>query len=230
PQLLLLLALVLIYLYNFRVLDLGRIPYMSGFIKNIYAFVNLGMAGFVLATVAVRFVFPAVSAEGPAFWLIRKSPISMRDFLWSKFWTGLVPVLVLTEMLTIAANELLGVDPFLKVVSAGAIVFLSFALVGLATGLGARYPRFTADNPSQVAGSYGGVAFMILAVLLIIVMIVLLGWPSTTYLIFSLRRMPIPTGRLVMMAASFAAAIAISIATWLHGMRSGIRALEAMSN
>ncbi len=29
-QLLLLLALVLIYLYNFRVLDLGRIPYMSG--------------------------------------------------------------------------------------------------------------------------------------------------------------------------------------------------------
>jgi len=229
-QLLLLLALVLIYLYNFRVLDLGRIPYMSGFIKNVYAFVNLGMAGFVLATVAVRFVFPAVSAEGPAFWLIRKSPISMHDFLWSKFWTGLVPVFVLTETLTIAANELLGVDPFLKVVAAVAIVFLSFALVGLATGLGARYPRFTADNPSQVAGSYGGVAFMILAVLLIIVMIVLLGWPSTTYLIYQLRHMPIPTGRLVVMAASFVAAIAISITTWLHGMRSGVRALEAMSD
>ena len=151
------------------------------------------MAGFVLATVAVRFVFPAVSAEGPAFWLIRKSPISMHDFLWSKFWTGLVPVLLLTETLTIAANELLGVDPFLKIVAAAAIVFLSFALVGLATGLGARYPRFTADNPSQVAGSYGGVAFMILAVLLIIVTIVLLGWPSTTYLMFKLRRMAIPT-------------------------------------
>ena len=78
-QLLLLLALVLLYLYNFRVLDLERIPYMSGFIKNIYAFVNLGMAGFVMATVAVRFVFPAVSAEGAAFWIIRTSPISLRD-------------------------------------------------------------------------------------------------------------------------------------------------------
>jgi ABC-2 type transport system permease protein len=229
-QLLLLLALVLIYLYNFRVLDLERIPYMSGVIKNVYAFVNLGMAGFVLATVAVRFVFPAVSAEGPAFWLIRKSPISMHDFLWSKFWTGLVPVLILTETLTIAANELLGVDPFLKIVAAAAIVFLSFALVGLATGLGARYPRFTADNPSQVAGSYGGVAFMILAVLLIIVMIVLLGWPSTTYLMFTLRRRAIPTARLIMMVTSFAAAVAISVATWLHGMRSGVRALDAMSN
>ena len=91
---------------------------MSGFIKNVYAFVNLGMAGFVMATVAVRFVFPAVSAEGAAFWIIRTAPISMRDFLWSKFWTGLVPVLVLTEGLTIAANEFLGVDPFLKVVAA----------------------------------------------------------------------------------------------------------------
>jgi ABC-2 type transport system permease protein len=229
-QLLLLLALVLIYLYNFRVLDLGRIPYMSGFVKNVYAFVNLGMAGFVLATVAVRFVFPMVSAEGPAFWLVRKSPVSMHDFLWSKFWTGFVPVLVLTETLTIAANELLDVDPFLKIVAAGAIVFLSLALVGLATGLGARYPRFTADNPSQVAGSYGGVAFMILAVLLIIVIIALLGWPSTTYLYYQLRHRPIPSGRMVMMGLSFVAAVGISLATWLHGMRSGVRALDAMSN
>jgi len=229
-QLLLLLALVLIYLYNFRVLDLQRIPYMSGFIKNVYGFVNLGMAGFVLATVAVRFVFPAVSAEGAAFWIIRTSPVSLSDFLWSKFWSGIIPILVLTETLTIAANELLGVDPFLKVVAAGGIVLLSFALVGLATGLGARYPRFAADNPSQVAGSYGGVAFMILAVLLIIVVIVLLGWPSTTYLIFQVRRIPIGTGRLILMSASFGAAAVISVAAGLIGMRSGVRALDAMSN
>ena len=90
-QLLLLVALMLVYLYNFRVLDLDRIPYMSGVLKNTYAFLNLAMAGFVMATVAVRFVFPAVSAEGAAFWIIRTAPISLKDFLWSKFWTGLVP-------------------------------------------------------------------------------------------------------------------------------------------
>jgi hypothetical protein len=111
-----------------------------------------------------------------------------------------------------------------------AIVFMSFALVGLAAGLGARYPRFTADNPSQVAGSYGSVAFMIVAVLLIIVTIVLLGWPSTTFLYYQLRHRPIPTVRVVMMGLSFGAALAISMIAWLHGMRSGVRALEAMSN
>jgi ABC-2 type transport system permease protein len=227
-QLLLLLALTLVYLYNFRVLDLDRIPYMSGVLKNLYAFLNLAMASFVMSTVTVRFVFPAVSAEGAAFWIIRTAPISLRDFLWSKFWTGLVPILILTEGLIVAGNELLGVDPFLKRMCAVAVIFMAFALVGLGTGLGARYPRFAADNPSQVAGSYGGVAFMIVAVLFILVMIGLLGWPSSVYLFHQMRNRAIPQGQLIAMALSFALAAALSIATCLLGMRTGIRALQAM--
>jgi ABC-2 type transport system permease protein len=225
-QLLLLLALVLVYLYNFRVLDLERIPYMSGVVKNVYAFVNLAMAGFVMATVAVRFVFPGVSAEGAAFWIIRTAPISLRDFLWSKFWIGLVPVLVLSEALTVTANELLGVDPFLKIVAAVAIVFMSFALVGLATGLGARYPRFAADNASQVAGSFGGIAFMVMAVLFVLVTIALVGWPSSVYLFHQVRHRPLDSAQLAGIAASFAAAALVSVATWWFGMRTGVRALQ----
>ena len=227
-QLLLLCALVLVYLYNFRVLDLERVPYMSGVIKNFYAFVNLGMAGLVMATVAVRFVFPAVSAEGEAFWIIRAAPISLGDFLWSKFWTGFVPVLVLTELLTIVANELMGVDPFLKVVSALAVVFMSLALVGLATGLGARYPRFRADNITQVAGSYGGVTFMVGAVLFLAVMIVLVGWPSSTFLWHRFRRARLSDLEQALMAASFLGAAGVSLATWWLSMRLGVRALQQM--
>ncbi|MEW6323447.1 MAG: hypothetical protein AB1635_20440 [Acidobacteriota bacterium] len=225
-QLLLLLALMLVYLYNFSVLDLDRIPYMSDVLKNSYAFLNLAMAGFVMATVTVRFVFPAVSAEGLAFWIIRTSPVPLADFLWSKFWTGLVPVLLLTECLVVASNELLGVDPFLKWVTAVSIVFMSFALVGLATGLGARYPRFTADNPSQVAGSYGGVAFMILAVLFVLVFIGLIGWPASVYLFSRVRRLPLTETRQALIVACFASAAAMSALTWWYGMRTGVRALE----
>ena len=227
-QLLLLVALMLVYLYNFRVLDLDRLPYMSGVVKNLYAFLNLAMAAFVMATVAVRFVFPAVAAEGAAFWIIRTAPISLRDFLWSKFWSGLVPVLVLSEILIVAGNELLGVDPFLKQMSAVAIVFMSFALVGLATGLGARYPRFAADNPSLVAGSYGGVAFMIVAVLFILVMIGLLGWPSSVYLFSQVRNRPLTDFQQVMFYLCFASAAILSVAIWLLGMRTGVQALQAM--
>jgi ABC-2 type transport system permease protein len=227
-QLLLLLALVMVYLYNFRVLDLDRNPYMSGVIKNVYAFVNLAMAGLVMSTVCARFVFPAVSSEGAAFWIIRTAPVSLRAFLWSKFWIGFFPVFLLTELLTVAANHFLGVAPLLRVVAAAAVFFMSLALVGLATGLGARYPRFNADNPSQVAGSYGGVAFMIMAVLFMIVLIVLVGWPSSVFVWYSTTHLPVPARALLLGGGAYAAAILLSLTTWWLGMRSGATALESM--
>jgi ABC-2 type transport system permease protein len=229
-QLLLLLALMFIYLYNFRVLDLDRIPYMAGVVKNSYAFLNLGLAGFVMATVAARFVFPAVSTEGAAFWIIRTAPVALRDFLWSKFWSGLIPVLVLSLVLTVVANEYLGVAPFLKAVTAIGIVFMSFALVGLATGLGARYPRFSADNATQVAGSPGGVAFMIAAVSYILSMVALLGWPSSVFM-WRMSRVPARPLRpedITLMVVCFGAAIVLSVGVFLYGMRSGAKALDEM--
>jgi ABC-2 type transport system permease protein len=225
-QLLLLLALAVVYVYNFRVLDLDRIPYMGFVIRNLYAFLNLLLAGFVLSAVAVRFVFPAVSAEGPAFWIVRSSPVSMRAFLWSKFWTGLPPVLVLAFGLTVVSNRYLGARPFLQVVCAVAVVFMSFALVGLAAGMGARHPRFSAENLTQVAGSYGGVAFMVLAVLFLLAMIVLLGVPTAIYLGSEYNRIPLTTGRRAQMALAFATAAGLSVFVFLRSMRSGVRALE----
>lgn len=227
-QLLLLLALVLIYLYNFSVLDLERVPAMGAMLKNLYAFLNLGMAGLVMATVSARFVFPAVSSEGAAFWVIRTSPVALRDFLWVKYWMGLVPVGTLTIGLTLAANEVLHVDPFLKLVTTVGIVFMCIALVGLATGLGACYPRFGADNPTQVAGSYGGVAFMIASVCFVMAMIALLGWPSSVYLFSRARHRVIPDLQLAAMGACFVAAVVMSLATWLLAMRAGVAALERM--
>ncbi len=227
-QLLLLVALTLVYVYNFRVLDLERIPYLSRTLKNLYAFVNLAMAGFVLSAVAVRFIFPAVSAEGGAFWVVRTSPVSMKAFLWSKFWTGLVPVVILAECLTIVSNHFLGVTPFLQVVTATAVFFMSFALVGLAAGMGARYPRFNAESMTQVAGSYGGIAFMVAAVFFSLLEIVLVAWPSSVYFWYDYRHAPVPSRLWLPMGLAFGAAITASIVVFWTSMKQGVQALEEM--
>jgi ABC-2 type transport system permease protein len=227
-QLLLLVALALVYVYNFRVLDLDRIPYMSRVVKNAYAFVNLAMAAFVTSAVAVRFVFPAVSGEGPAFWIVRTAPVRMSSFLWSKLWTGLVPVLLLAEALTVASNHLLGVPLSLKLLCAAAILFMTLALVGLACGMGARHPRFTAENLAQVAGSYGGVAFMVLAVLYILVTVALVAWPASSWLWHEYRGLPLAPRRQAWMALCLAGALALSLLTFWTAMRRGVRALEEL--
>ena len=228
-QLLLLLALVAVYIYNFSVLDLDRVPYMGRVIRNAYAFVNLAMASFVLSSIAVRFVFPAVSMESTSFWIVRTSPVSMSAFLWSKFATGFVPIVCFATFLTIVANQMLGVHPFLKGLTAVAVIFMSLALVGLAAGLGAQYPRFGAENVNQIAGSYGGVVFMVTAVAFICIEIALLAWPTSIFLYYDFRGVAIPTARKAMMVTGIAAAIGLSLVVFRFSMKRGIRALTALA-
>src|ERR1700730_18592443 len=115
----------------------------------------------------------------------------------------------------------------MQLMSAIPMVFMRVALVGLAMGLGARYPRFGADV-SQVAGSYGGVAVMLQAVLFVMLVIVLLSWPSSLFLLHQTRGTPFTVGQELLTAACFATAAGLSVGIWLLSMRAGVRALERM--
>src|SRR3990172_9325892 len=95
-QLFLLLALTVVYLYSFKLLPLERAAMPSFFLQNLISFLNLGMVGFVTSAVAVRFVFPAVSLEGESFWIIRSSPLALKEFLWAKFWSSILSFLFLS--------------------------------------------------------------------------------------------------------------------------------------
>jgi len=152
----------------------------------------------------------------------------MKAFLWSKFWTGLVPLMILAECLTVVSNHFLGVAPFLNVVTATAVFFMTFALVGLAAGMGARYPRFNAESMTQVAGSYGGISFMVAAVLFTLVEIVLVSWPSSVYLWYDYRSAPLPSRLWLPMALAFGTAIAVSMVVFWTSMKQGVQALEDM--
>jgi ABC-2 type transport system permease protein len=227
-QLMLLLALAFVYLYSFRAMDPGRMPWVGDMIRSGYVFLNLALAAFILAAIAVRFVFPAVSAEGYAFWIVRTAPIKISAFLWSKFWSAVIPVLVMAETLTLISNHFLRADFFLQVLAAVAIAAMAFALVGLAAGLGAIYPRFRAENVAQVAGSYGGVAFMVLAVLFILVEVVLLAWPASQYLWHQYRGLAMSPGQRIGSGVAYALALSVCALVFWVPMRRGIRALEAL--
>ncbi|UCG79674.1 MAG: hypothetical protein JSV60_06725, partial [Desulfobacterales bacterium] len=48
-QLFLLVALIIVYLYNFKVLPIEKAPIKTFYLQNILSFLNMGLAGFVLA-------------------------------------------------------------------------------------------------------------------------------------------------------------------------------------
>jgi ABC-2 type transport system permease protein len=163
-QLFLLASLIVIYLFSVRALPVDQFygVYVLA-VKRGIAFLNLGMAGFVMAGVAIRFQFASVSAEGRAFWIARSTPIKAESYLWAKSLVGLIPMLVVGEILAVASSHILRAGPFLTWVCAGTAFGLAWAMSGLGVAFGAVYPNFKADNAARAAASPAGALFMVIA-------------------------------------------------------------------
>ena len=166
-QLILLAVLVVVYLFNIQALPLHRGEPVGFFYVNLVSFLNLGLAGFVLASIAARFIFPAVSLEGRQMWLLRSSPLDLRALLWSKYWVGTVPLLVLGLILTGLTNALLEVTPFMMVMGLATMTGLTLAISALALTFGTLYPQFETENAAQIPTSFGGLVFMMTTIALL---------------------------------------------------------------
>ncbi len=225
-QLLLLGALVVVYLYNFRVLDLDKFPFPTFYIENMFAFLNMGLAAFVISAVAIRFVFPAVSIEGKSFWFIRSAPITIRRLLWSKFWMYLLPLLFLAEVLIIISNHFLHVTSFMMGLSIVTMFFMTFGIVALGIGLGAIYPRFFMENVAKIATGYGAILYMILSMGFIGLVVVLEAWPVYIIFVFRLRGIQISLFQWAVISGSFTLVFLLNLAAFYLPMRWGIRHLE----
>ncbi len=224
-QLFLLMALVIVYIYSFKLLPLERSPLPTVFIQNIIAFLNLGMVGFVISAVSVRFVFPAVSLEGKSFWIIRSSPLDLQDFLWAKFWSSVLPLLALAEILIVLSNRLLQVSTFMMVVGVVTVFLMTFGITALGVGMGAVFPRFRHENVAQIPTGFGGIAYMIVCLFFIGAVITLEAWP--VYRLFLVRSFGAGMSgpKWIWVALSFLAVLALNVLSVILPLRTGLKRL-----
>src|SRR6185503_12671646 len=153
-QLILLAVLLLVYVFNIRALPLfsgEKVPFS---LVTMVVFLNQGLAGFVLAAIAARFIFPTVSLEGRQLWLLRSSPLDHRTLLWSKYWIGAVPLLVLAVVITFITNTMLKASGFMMIVSMGTTVGFTIAASAMALAMGIFYPQFENENAAQIPTSF----------------------------------------------------------------------------
>ena len=221
-QVFLLGSLIVVYLFSINAIpmDQFRGPWALA-LRRALAFLNLGMAGFVMAGVAIRFQFAAVSGEGRAFWVLRSGPVDPVSFLWAKSVLGLVPMLVVGEILAVVSTVLLDAGWYLTVVAAGTALFLALGLGGIATAMGAMYPNFKADNASKVATGPAGVLFMVIALSLVGVVLALEAYPVYVWLRADALEQGIATGSWAISGALLAtAAITCALAGLLPMRRA----------
>src|SRR5688572_6229137 len=207
-QLILLGVLVIVYVFNVKYLPL-RGEGITFFLRNVIPFLNLVLAGFVLASVAARFIFPSVSLEGRTWWLLRSSPMPVQEMLWAKFWVGTTPLLVLALGIVFVTDALLQVSVFMFAVSVMTISMMTIALCGMALGFGTLFPQFETENAAQIPTSFGGLMFMIASVGLIAGVVVLEARPVYSYLSARLYGTPTSPSEMIL---GFGAAAALCVA------------------
>jgi ABC-2 type transport system permease protein len=226
-QLLLLGVLIVLYVFNVKFLPLNGVG-VTFFLRNVIPFFNMLLAGFVLASIAARFVLPGVSLEGRTLWLLRSSPLEVRDLLWAKYWVGTLPLLVLAVSIVSVTNAMLQVSDFIFAVTVFSIALLAFAVAALALCFGTVFPQFETENAAQIPTSFGGLVYMITSVALLGLVSILEARPLYIYLARHFAHAVTHPGDWWEVAGGFAAAALVCGAATLFPIRIALRRLEAV--
>ena len=187
----------------------------SPFWINAVAFLNLGACAFNLASVTTRFVFPQFSLEGRRLWLVGMSPMGLPRIVKTKYWLTSTLSLVVTLGLVTLSCHLLKM-PASAVAFFGAVVsVMTFALNGLAVGLGVLFPNIKETNPNKIVSGFGGTLCFVI---------------SSTYIIASLALLILGDGgwhgHTGWAAAGIIGFVVLSAATGWVPMKMGLRRLN----
>jgi ABC-2 type transport system permease protein len=226
-QLILLAVLVVVYVYNIKVLPLNTGEELPFYLINLVSFLNLGLAGFVVAAIAARFVFPGMSLEGRMMWLLRSSPLDIRTLFMAKYWVGTLPLLVIALPLIVGTNIILEASPLILGITTASMIGITFAMTALALGLGAIFPNCETDNTAETPTSFGGLICMMSAVSYLAVVVILLAWPVNGFLQARLAGEAGAFG-ITPLVLGATGALVITVACVVLPLRAGIRRVRSL--
>lgn len=176
-QLVLLLALCLVYLYNFQLfneidsVELTSRPWFERFL----ILSNILLGGFVVLAVCARFVFPSISLEGKSLWILLSSPLSLHDVLRLKFISWYCFISVMSLVIFCSGGLAIQLPPTEVVILGVFGLFLSASLCSLAVGFGAAFAEFDWENPSQITASLGNFLYIVSAGGVLLIQLVPIG-------------------------------------------------------
>ena len=219
-------ALIVVYLYNFKVLPLDRAPVSTEYLTHLIAFANIGLMGFMAASLSARFVYPSLGSERGAFYVIGSAPLSLGRFLLYKYLFYLPPFTLLTVLLVVVSNHLLGIHGPMLWISLFLSLLTTWTTVAMALGFGTWFADFKSENRVAAMGP-GAIIFLFCAVLYQLAIIGLGIFPIYHLIKGWLATSAIPAADAFFLCAWAAGATGISILLAITICRRSLAALRA---
>jgi ABC-2 type transport system permease protein len=218
-------ALIVVYLYNFKVLPLDRSPLPTVYISNLIAFGNIALAGFLAASLATRFVYPSIGSEKGAFYLIGSSPLSLGSLLWYKYLFYFGPFTLLAVLLVTASNHLLQITGPMWWISLYTTLLITWTVLAMGLGFGALFRDFKSENRVAAMGP-GAILFLFCALFYELLVIALGLLPTYRVVRGSIKGWYVSSTDLIILAAWLAGTTLGSILLALFLFRTGVKKLQ----
>ncbi len=196
-----------------RVTEIQTVGYLI-----LYAF-----GGFLSCSLALRFLFPAISIEGRSFWTQLSAPLDLRKPYFIKFAIGLVIVLLLSMLVAVFSNapfvRMSERRPMLMYFGIYSAFWVSLTLVSLNLGLGGYFANFKEKNPIRIASSQGATLTFLMSLVYLMALVSIIIIPLTEYfqslfqfLPFDFSTIVAPATTLYMLSAALSAfALAVGL-------------------
>jgi len=191
--------------------------------RTIVSFANFAYISFVLATLGVRFIFPAISLEHSGIWFLCSSPFSFKKIIKLKYFSNLLTAVIIMEGLLIFSNIFIKTDQHMYVVMPLIALFIAASLVSINLGFGSRFPQFNEDNPSRIAAGSGGIIAALASITYVAISILILATPAYNYLTNKYFNRP---GNMFVIYGAFIFFFIFIAFTIIFPLRLGIKSLE----
>jgi len=154
--------LIAVYLINLSRADI-RFSTLKPMWQTMIYFFNFGFSGFFMVMLTSRFVYPIISLEGRAIWILRSAPLPLTHVFREKFWLAFFVFFPMAEAIALMSNLYLSQSYFISLLTTVFLLLTSLALISLALGLGAVFAQYHEPNPMKISSSAGGIITIILS-------------------------------------------------------------------
>lgn len=162
-----------------HIANLSEIPYkIHSSARTLIAFLNLGLVGFLISAVAVRFVYPGPSLEGKRFWFIESAPVSSKDYVKLKYLVAFIPLSAVSAVIIVFSNYFIGVGLDLSAAWVISVIGIASAITSLGVAAGFSMPSFSSSNVFEISSSQGGIIYLVISLLFVGGSVVILVPPT----------------------------------------------------
>ncbi len=166
-------GLIFLYIINLRNM---RYDLDDPFWKNLITFFNLGAVCLTMATLNTRFIFPLISIEGKRIWILGMVPGERKKLVYAKYFYSAIISFIVVIPLIILSNSVIKSGFGIYVLSLATGLAASMTLSAFSVGLGALYPNFKSESPSEIVSGFGATFVLVLSIMYIIYVVGIEGY------------------------------------------------------